>query len=255
MGRVAGKAAIVTGAAAGIGRACALALAREGAAVAVADVDEAGGADTVAAIRSGGGEAFFRRADVGVSADVRDLVRQSADRWGRLGILVNNAGVAISGSVTEIGEEEWERVLSVNLSGVWRGMRFAIPEMLRTGGGSVINTSSVQSVIGFRGWAGYAASKGGINSLTRQAAVDYAAQGIRVNAVLPGTILTPMNERILASSPDPSRIERDWLSMHPVGRLGQPEEVAAVVVFLGSDESSFVTGELIRVDGGLVVRT
>src|SRR5438477_6580982 len=127
MGRVAGKAAIVTGAAAGIGRACALALAREGAAVAVADVDETGGADTVAAIRSGGGEAFFRRADVGVSADVRDLVRQSADRWGRLGILVNNAGVAISGSVTEIGEEDWERVPSVNLSGGWRGRRLAIP--------------------------------------------------------------------------------------------------------------------------------
>jgi NAD(P)-dependent dehydrogenase (short-subunit alcohol dehydrogenase family) len=255
MGRVAGKTAIVTGGAAGIGRACALALACEGARVAVADVDEAGGADTVAAIRTDGGEAFFRPADVGVSADMRDLVRGAADRWGRLDVLVNNAGVAIPGSVTEISEEDWERVLSVNLSGVWRGMRFAIPEMLKTGGGSVINTSSVQSVVGFRGWAGYAASKGGINSLTRQAAVDYAAQGIRVNAVLPGTILTPMNERILATAPDASRVERDWLSLHPIGRLGQPEEVAGLVVFLASDESSFITGELIRVDGGLVVRT
>jgi NAD(P)-dependent dehydrogenase (short-subunit alcohol dehydrogenase family) len=255
MERVAGKTAIVTGGAAGIGRACAVALAREGARVAVADVDEAGGADTAAAISSGGGEAFFQRADVGVTADMRDLVRAAADRWGRLDVLVNNAGVAIPGSVTEISEEDWERVLSVNLSGVWRGMRFAIPEMLKTGGGSVINTSSVQSVVGFRGWAGYAASKGGINSLTRQAAVDYAAQGIRVNAVLPGTILTPMNERIMATAPDASQVERDWLSLHPVGRLGQPEEVAALVVFLASDESSFITGELIRVDGGLVVRT
>jgi NAD(P)-dependent dehydrogenase (short-subunit alcohol dehydrogenase family) len=255
MGRVTGKAAIVTGGAAGIGRACALALAREGALVAVADVDEAGGADTVAAIGSDGGAAFFRRADVGVTADVRGLVREASGRWGRLDVLVNNAGVAISGSVTEIGEEDWERVLSVNLSGVWRGMRFAIPEMLKTGGGSVINTSSVQSVVGFRGWAGYAASKGGINSLTRQAAVDYADRGIRVNAVLPGTILTPMNEQILAAAPDPGAVERDWLSLHPVGRLGQPEEVAALVVFLASDESSFITGELIRVDGGLVVRT
>jgi NAD(P)-dependent dehydrogenase (short-subunit alcohol dehydrogenase family) len=255
MGRVAGKTAIVTGGAAGIGRACALALAGEGARVAVADVDEAGGADTAAAIRTDGGEAFFRRADVAVTADMRELVRQAADRWGRLDVLVNNAGVAISGSVTEITDEDWERVLSVNLSGVWRGMRFAIPEMLKTGGGSVINTSSVQSVVGFRGWAGYAASKGAINSLTRQAAVDYADRGIRVNAVLPGTILTPMNERILAASPDPSRIEQGWLSLHPVGRLGQPEEVAALVVFLASDESSFITGELIRVDGGLVVRT
>jgi NAD(P)-dependent dehydrogenase (short-subunit alcohol dehydrogenase family) len=255
MGRVAGKTAIVTGGAAGIGRACALALAREGARVAVADVAEAGGADTAAAIGAGGGEAFFRRADVGVTADMRDLVRATVDRWGRLDVMVNNAGVAISGSVTEISEEDWDRVLAVNLSGVWRGMRFAIPEMLKTGGGSVINTSSVQSVVGFRGWAGYAASKGGINSLTRQAAMDYAAQGIRVNAVLPGTILTPMNERIMASAPDPSRVERDWLSLHPVGRLGRPEEVAGLVVFLASDESSFITGELIRVDGGLVVRT
>jgi NAD(P)-dependent dehydrogenase (short-subunit alcohol dehydrogenase family) len=223
--------------------------------VAVADVDEAGGADTAAAIAADGGQAFFCRADVGVTADVRELVRRAAGRWGRLDVMVNNAGVAISGSVTEMSDEDWERVLSVNLSGVWRGMRFAIPEMLKTGGGSVINTSSVQSVVGFRGWAGYAASKGGINSLTRQAAVDYATRGIRVNAVLPGTILTPMNERIMATSPEPSAVERDWLSLHPVGRLGQPEEVAALVVFLASDESSFITGELIRVDGGLVVRT
>jgi NAD(P)-dependent dehydrogenase (short-subunit alcohol dehydrogenase family) len=141
----------------------------------------------------------------------------------------------------------------VNLSSVWRGMHFAIPEMLKSGGGSIINTSSVQSAVGFGGWSGYAASKGGINSLTRQAAVEYAAQGIRVNAILPGTILTPMNERILATSPDAARIEADWLNMHPVGRLGQPSEVAALVVFLASDESSFITGELIRVDGGLVV--
>jgi NAD(P)-dependent dehydrogenase (short-subunit alcohol dehydrogenase family) len=255
MGRVAGKTAVVTGGAAGIGRACALALAREGARVTVADVDEAGGADTVDAIRSLGGEAFFHRADVGVTADVRELVRQASARWGRLDVMVNNAGVGISGSVTEISEDDWERVLSVNLSGVWRGMRFAIPEMLKAGGGSVINTSSVQSMVGFRGWAGYAASKGGINSLTRQAAVDYADQGIRVNAVLPGTIRTPMNERIMAAAPDPAQVEQGWLAMHPVGRLGQAGEVAALVLFLASDESSFITGELIRVDGGLVVRT
>src|SRR5437868_1805312 len=183
MGRVAGKTAIVTGGAAGIGRACAPALAREGARVAVADVDEAGGADTASAIGTDGGEAFFRRADVGVTADMRELVRAAADRWGRLDVLVNNAGVAIPGSVTDISEEDWERVLNVNLSGMWRGMRFAIPEMLKTGGGSVINTSSVQSLVGFRGWAGYAASKGGINGLTRQVAVDYAAQGLRVEEV------------------------------------------------------------------------
>jgi NAD(P)-dependent dehydrogenase (short-subunit alcohol dehydrogenase family) len=253
MGRVEGKTAIVTGGASGIGRAAALALAREGARVAVADIDGAGAAETVAAIESEGGTAFYRHTDVGVTADVAGLMRDVTQRWRHLNVLFNNAGVAIAGSATEISEQDWDRVLSVNLSSVWRGMHFAIPEMLRSGGGSIINTSSVQSIVGFGGWSGYAASKGGINSLTRQAAVEYAARGIRVNAILPGTILTPMNERILASSPDAARIEADWLSMHPVGRLGQPSEVAALVVFLASDESSFITGELIRVDGGLGV--
>jgi NAD(P)-dependent dehydrogenase (short-subunit alcohol dehydrogenase family) len=255
MGRVEGKTAIVTGGASGIGRAAALALAREGAWVAVADIDGAGAQETVAAIEAEGGTAFYRHTDVSVTADVAGLIQDVTKRWHHLDVLFNNAGVAIGGSITEMSEQDWERVLSVNLSSVWRGMHFAIPEMLKTGGGSIINTSSVQSVVGFRGWSGYAASKGGINSLTRQAAVEYAAQGIRVNAILPGTILTPMNEGILASSPDAARIEADWLSMHPVGRLGQPSEVAALVVFLASDESSFITGELIRVDGGLVVRT
>lgn len=254
MGRVEGKTAIVTGGASGIGRAAALALAREGARVAVADIDGAGAAETVAAIEADGGTAFYRHTDVGVTAEVAGLIQDVAKRWHHLDVLFNNAGVAIAGSITEISEQDWDRVLSVNLSSVWRGMHFAIPEMLKSGGGSIINTSSVQSAVGFRGWSGYAASKGGINSLTRQAAVEYAAQGVRVNAILPGTILTPMNERILATSPDAAQIEADWLSMHPVGRLGQPSEVAALVVFLASDESSFITGELIRVDGGLVVR-
>lgn len=253
MGRVDGKTAIVTGASAGIGRACAIALAREGARVAVADVDDSGGAETVAAISDAGGQGYYRRTDVGVTGDVRDLISDVVTRWGRLDILVNNAGIAVGGSVTEISEADWDRVMNVNLTGVWRGMHLAIPEMLKTGGGSVISTSSVQSAVGFRGWAGYAAAKGGINSLTRQAAVEYASRGVRVNAILPGTILTPMNERIVAESPDGARIEAEWLSAHPIGRLGRPEEVAALVVFLASDESSFITGELIRVDGGLVV--
>lgn len=254
MGRVDGKTAIVTGAGNGIGRAVAIALAREGARVAVADIDERSGEETLAAIEAGDGKGFFRRTDVGVTADMERVVNNVLRRWGRLDVLVNNAGVAVPGSVTEISEQEWERVLAVNLSGVWRGMHFAIPAMLRTGGGSVINMSSVQSIVGFRAWAGYAASKGGINSLTRQAAIDYAAQSIRVNAILPGTILTPMNERILATAPADSRIEAEWLSMHPVGRLGRPEEVAALAVFLASDESSFITGELIRADGGMAVK-
>lgn len=256
MGRVEGKVAIVTGGAGGIGRAAAVALAQEGGRLAVADVNEAGGNETVDMIRSGGGDAFFRRTDVGITADVEALIGETVAAYGRLDVLFNNVGVAIPGSVTDISEEDWNRLLNVNLTSVWRGMKFAIPEMLRTGGGSIINTSSVQSAVGFTGWSGYAASKGGINSLTQQAAVDYAAQGVRINAILPGTILTPMNEAIIrdAGADEGARIEAEWKRMHPVGRLGRPEEVAALVVFLASDEASFVTGECIRVDGGMVVK-
>jgi NAD(P)-dependent dehydrogenase (short-subunit alcohol dehydrogenase family) len=254
VGRVDGRVAIVTGAASGIGRATALALAREGARVALADVDDAGGSDTSEEIQRAGGVALFQRTDVGSTDDVRELVQATVGRFGRVDILVNNAGVAIGGSVTEISEEDWNRVLNVNLTSMWRGMHFAIPEMLKTGGGSIVNTSSVQGSVGFVGWAGYAASKGGIDALTRQVAVEYAPRNIRVNAVIPGTIMTPMNERIVRESPNGAEIEAGWLAMHPVNRLGTPEEVANAIVWLASDESSFVTGECLRVDGGMIVR-
>jgi NAD(P)-dependent dehydrogenase (short-subunit alcohol dehydrogenase family) len=254
VGRVDGKVAIVTGAASGIGRATALALAREGARVALADIDDATGSDASEEIQEGGGVALFQRTDVGSTDDVRELVQATVGRFGRLHILVNNAGVAIGGSVTAISEEDWNRVLNVNLTSMWRGMHFAIPEMLKTGGGSIVNTSSVQGSVGFDGWAGYAASKGGIDALTRQVAVEYAPKNIRVNAVIPGTIMTPMNERIVRESPDGAEIEAGWLAMHPVNRLGTPEEVANAIVWLASDESSFVTGECLRVDGGMIVK-
>ena len=254
MGRVEGKVAVVTGGAAGIGRASSKALGSEGALVGIGDVDEPGGERVVDEIQRAGGQAFFRRTDVGSSADVEALVREAVRRHGRLDVMFNNAGIAVPGSAADISEEDWSRVLNVNLTGVWRGMRFAIPEMLKTGGGSIINTSSVQSAVGFLGWAGYAASKGGINSLTRQAAVEFAPKGIRVNALVPGTIMTEMNERIMLESDDPDAVMAAWTSMHPMGRVGRPDEVAAAVVFLASDESSFVTGELLRVDGGMVVK-
>lgn len=254
MGRLDGKVAVVTGGAKGIGSASALALAAEGAKVAVGDLDESGGQETAARIAEAGGDGFFRHTDVGVTGDVEALVGAAVERYGRLDVLFNNVGVAISGTVTEMTEEDWNRVINVNLTSVWRGMRFAIPAMLASGGGSIVNTSSVQSAVGFNGWAGYAASKGGINALTQQAAIDYAGQGIRINAILPGTILTPMNEGILREADDPDAIIRGWEAMHPIGRLGKPEEVAAVVVFLASDEASFITGECLRVDGGMVVK-
>jgi NAD(P)-dependent dehydrogenase (short-subunit alcohol dehydrogenase family) len=251
MGRVDGRVVVVTGAATGIGRASAEALVREGAKVVAGDVDEAGGTDAAAAIGDG---AEFVHADVRSSTDVEVLVRAAVDHHGRLDGIVNNAAVAIPGSAGEMSEDDWQVVIDVNLSGVWRGMRHAIPAMLETGGGSIVNMSSVQSLVGFVGWAGYAASKGGINSLTQQAAVEYAPKGIRVNAIVPGTILTEMNERIMQESRDPQAQMDEWVAMHPMRRVGLPEEVANAVVFLISDESSFVTGTLLRVDGGMVVQ-
>ena len=254
MGRVEGKVAVVTGAASGIGRVTALALAAEGARVGIADVDEGGGEAVAARIREAGGEAFYRRTDVTSLADLEAVVGQAADEHGSLDVLVNNAAVAVAGSVGEMAEEDWAWVVDVNLSGVWRGMRAAIPRMAAQGSGSIVNLSSVQAHVGFVGWAGYAAAKGGVDALTRQAAVEYAPRGIRINAVVPGTIATEMNERIMRESPDPAAVLAGWTTMHPMGRVGQPEEVAAAIMFLASEEASFVTGELLRVDGGMIVK-
>jgi NAD(P)-dependent dehydrogenase (short-subunit alcohol dehydrogenase family) len=254
MGRVEGKVAVVTGGASGIGAAATRALAAEGGRVGIADVDEAGGERVAAQVREAGGEAYFRRTDVRSLADLEAVVGEAVDRHGRLDVLVSSAAVAVPGSAGEVCEADWARVIDVNLSGVWRAMRAAIPRMLARGGGSIVNLSSVQAQVGFVGWAGYAAAKGGIDALTRQAAVEYAPAGIRVNAIVPGTIMTPMNERIMRESPDPDAVMAGWTTMHPMSRIGQPEEVAAAIVFLASDEASFITGELLRVDGGMVVR-
>ncbi|HYZ13120.1 MAG TPA: glucose 1-dehydrogenase [Actinomycetota bacterium] len=254
MGRLDGKVAVVTGGANGIGRASAKALAAEGARVVIGDVAEERGENVAHEIRESNGEAMFVRADVTRMSDVEALVREAVDRWRRLDVMFNNVGVAIPGTADEMSEDDFRRVLDVNLIGVWRGMRAAIPEMLRTGGGSIINTGSVQGHVAFLGWAGYAASKGGVDALTRQAAVEYAPKGIRINSIVPGTILTEMNEKILSEAEDPDAQMAMWTSMHPIGRVGQPDEVAAAVVFLASDESSFITGESLRIDGGLIVR-
>jgi NAD(P)-dependent dehydrogenase (short-subunit alcohol dehydrogenase family) len=254
MGRVEGKVAVVTGGASGIGRVTAGALAAEGARVGIADLDEAGGRAVAAAIRDAGGDAFFRRTDVRSLADLEAVLDEAAGRHGRLDVLVNNAAVAIPGSAGEMAEDDWARTLDVNLTGVWRGMRAAIPRMLAQGGGSIVNLSSVQGLVGFVGWAASAAATGGVDALTRQAAVEYAAGGIRVNAVVPGTIATEMNEKIMRESADGDAVLAGWLAMHPIGRIGQPAEVAAAIVFLASDDASFITGESLRVDGGLVVQ-
>ena len=247
-----GKVAVVTGAAHGIGRACAERLAGEGAEVMLADIDVDEGQ---AAAETIGASAIFARTDMRDLSSVSATVEQAVAQFGGVDILVNNAAVAVNGVVDEIDEDRWSTVIDMNLTGVWRGMKACAPHMRARGGGSVINMSSVQGMRGFRGWRAYAAAKGGVNALTIQSAVDLAPAGIRVNAVAPGTILTPMNERIFADLPDGgAALKEEWNNAHPMGRFGYPGEVADAVVFLASERSSFITGEIIRVDGGLAIR-
>ncbi len=252
-GRMNGKVAFVTGGAMGIGKAAAVALAREGAQVAIGDIDDAVGHETVEEIRATGGQAIFVHTDVASTADMERLVGAAVETFGKLNVAVNNAAVALAGTVTEISEDNWNRVLNTNLTSVWRGMKLAIPHMQRAGGGAIVNVSSVQSLMGFPGWSAYAAAKGAINALTQQAAVEYALDKIRVNAIAPGTIMTPMNERIFRETADPDALIKSWNDLHALGRFGEPSEVGELILFLASDESSFITGEVIRVDGGATI--
>jgi NAD(P)-dependent dehydrogenase (short-subunit alcohol dehydrogenase family) len=249
-GKFQGKVALVTGGSSGIGRAAALAFAREGAKVVVAsDKDVAGGRETVKMIQQAGGEATFVKSDVTKAAEVQALVNKTVELYGRLDCAYNNAGVLGSHSkFTECTEEMWDRTIDVNLKGVFLSMKYEIPAMLKNGGGAIVNASSIVGQKGSRGGADYTASKFGIVGITKTAALEYAREGIRVNAVCPALISTPMLDHLIggqAQGPG-GFVER----VIPLGRTGKPEEVAAAVVWLCSDEASFVTGIAMPVDGG-----
>jgi NAD(P)-dependent dehydrogenase (short-subunit alcohol dehydrogenase family) len=246
-----GRAGIVTGAASGIGRASAQALVDAGAQVVVADVDEAGGRETVEMV---GGEevAAFVRTDIADAASAEAMVAFAVERFGRLDFAHNNAGIESAGpDVADIPEAEWARVIAVNLTGAWNCMRAEIPHMLSAGGGSIVNTSSGLGLVAIPRQGAYVAAKHGVIGLTRAAALEYSARGIRVNAVCPGVIETPLFEAAADADPElRPLIERG----HPIGRLGRPSEVGEAVVWLAGDGSSFVTGHALSVDGGYVAQ-
>ncbi|RWM09570.1 MAG: glucose 1-dehydrogenase [Mesorhizobium sp.] len=252
MGRVAGKIAFVTGAGLGLGRASSLLLASEGARLVVSDIDESLAANTAAEIVKAGGEAFALRHDVSKPEDWSAVMAAIEQRFGQLDVLVNNAGIAIARNIEDTTLAEWRRTMAINLDGVFLGCQEGIRLMRKSGGGSIINLSSIDGIIGEANLAAYCASKGGVRTLTKAVAVHCAEQryGIRCNSIHPGYIWTPQTENYLRDLGTLEREKAKALSRHPIGFLGEPSDIAYMVLYLASDESKFVTGSEMVVDGG-----
>ncbi len=245
-----GKVALVTGASSGIGRATAIAFARAGARVVAAGLNPGHGEETLMAIREAGGEGLFVEADVTDADQVQNMVNVTVETYGRLDYAFNNAGIAgPMGSAADYSPEDWRKVIDVNLTGVWLSMKYEIPEMLRQGSGAIVNCSSVLGQVGFAGSSAYVASKHGILGLTKSAALDYATSGIRITAVCPGFIRTPMIEEAVGSSDEALA---PLVALEPIGRVGEPEEIADLVVWLCSEQASFITGSSMVADGGWI---
>jgi len=248
-----GKVVVITGGASGIGRATAIAFAREGAKVVIGDIDAHGAEETVELIKSTGGEAISVRVDVTKSDDVRQMIATTVDRFGGLDYAFNNAGfVGSIAGVVETTEEDWQHVIATNLTSVWLCMKYEIPEMLKRGRGAIVNNGSVNGLVGSPAAVGSVASKHGVSGLTKAAALEYATRGIRVNAVAPGMVRTPLAQRMVESFP--AGAEQAMLSVVPQGRWCETDEIAEVVVFLCSDAASHVTGHVMPIDGGWTAR-
>ena len=243
--KLAGKVAFITGFGSGLGQAIAVLFAREGAGVVGTSTTEAKGRETVAMIEKGGGKTLFRAGDVSNSTQMKSIMEDGVKRFGGLDIVVNSAGVRTNGSITEITEEAWDRTIDVNLKGVFVVSRLAIPEMLKRGGGVIINIAARSGIAGQAGRAAYCASKGGMITLTEAMAMDHAAQRIRVNCICPGPTRTPM-----VDTSTPEKLAR-YKTRVPLGRIGEPEDVAAAALYLASDEASMVTAAILPVDGGM----
>lgn len=249
-GRLAGKVALITGGASGQGRAAALRFAQEGAKVALSDVHAEGGVQTMHMVLEHGGEAYFVQGDVSVEASARDMVEAAVRKYGALHILYNNAGIVgadIDGDVTQLTVAAWDQILNVNLRGIFLCSKYGVPAIVQAGGGSVINTASIAGLIGspFAGHA-YTASKGGVIALTRAMAMAYAPHKVRVNAICPGGVETPMTAHFKAEA----SLWQRYIASHPLGRVGTPEDIVHLAVYLASDESSWVTGSIFTIDGG-----
>jgi len=254
MSRLADKICVITGGGSGIGQATALCFAAEGAKVVVADINPNAASETSRLIEKNGAAALAVTVDVTQAASVQKMLHKAVEVFGRIDVLVNNAGFGLAATVEETDEADWDRLMAVNLKGVFLGCKYVVPIMRRQGGGVIVNTASVLALVGVQDRAAYCATKGGVAALTRAVALDHVRDGIRVNCVAPGSVETPYWTDIFAKSNDVAALRKNLEQRHPMERLARPEEIAKAILFLASDESSFCTGSTLVVDGGWAAR-